>query len=176
VAREPIPALFKLELFEERILLNSLLFINDLDIRNGRGKILFLNTCAMQSTSVFGSHAAPILSMTGHPCYIASRESPNEKFEKLRSKRNFLIESEETAQNVCFVQTGFEHWSGHMGFHRGTFPPSTSISPANYHSSKPLHTHGDSNDIHFPGRWVGRDGPIPWPPRTPDIMPLDFFL
>jgi hypothetical protein len=23
---------------------------------------------------------------------------------------------------------------------------------------------------------VGRDGPIPWPPRSPDITPLDFFL
>jgi hypothetical protein len=25
-------------------------------------------------------------------------------------------------------------------------------------------------------RWVGRDGPIPWPQRSPDITPLDFFL
>jgi hypothetical protein len=23
---------------------------------------------------------------------------------------------------------------------------------------------------------VGRGGPIPWPPRSPDITPLDFFL
>jgi hypothetical protein len=30
--------------------------------------------------------------------------------------------------------------------------------------------------MHFPGRWVGRDGPIPWRPRSPDITPLDFFL
>ena len=28
----------------------------------------------------------------------------------------------------------------------------------------------------FPDRWIGRDGPIPWPPRSPDITPLDFFL
>ena len=28
----------------------------------------------------------------------------------------------------------------------------------------------------FPERWIGRDGPIPWPPRFPDITPLDFFL
>ena len=28
----------------------------------------------------------------------------------------------------------------------------------------------------FPNRWIGRDGPIPWPPRSPDITPLDFFL
>jgi hypothetical protein len=28
----------------------------------------------------------------------------------------------------------------------------------------------------FPGRWIGRDSPMPWPPRSPDITPLDFFL
>ena len=28
----------------------------------------------------------------------------------------------------------------------------------------------------FPGRWIGRDGPTPWPPRSPDITPLDFFF
>ena len=25
-------------------------------------------------------------------------------------------------------------------------------------------------------RWIRRDGPTPWPPRSPDITPLDFFL
>ena len=28
----------------------------------------------------------------------------------------------------------------------------------------------------IPDRWVGRDGPIPRPPRSPDITPLNFFL
>jgi len=28
----------------------------------------------------------------------------------------------------------------------------------------------------FPNRWIGKDGPTPWPPRSPDITPLDFFL
>ena len=27
----------------------------------------------------------------------------------------------------------------------------------------------------FPDRWIGRDGPITWPPRSPDITSLDFF-
>ena len=27
----------------------------------------------------------------------------------------------------------------------------------------------------FPDRWIGRDGPILWPPHFPDITPLDFF-
>jgi len=25
-------------------------------------------------------------------------------------------------------------------------------------------------------RWIGRDGPTPWPSRSPDITPLDFLL
>ena len=29
---------------------------------------------------------------------------------------------------------------------------------------------------HFPNRWIGRDGPIPWPARSPDVTPLDFFF
>lgn len=31
-------------------------------------------------------------------------------------------------------------------------------------------------DGHFPGRWIGRRGPIEWPPRSPDLTPLDFFV
>jgi transposase len=28
----------------------------------------------------------------------------------------------------------------------------------------------------FPERWIGRRGSIEWPPRSPDLNPLDFFL
>jgi transposase len=28
----------------------------------------------------------------------------------------------------------------------------------------------------FPEKWIGRGGPIEWPPRSPDLNPLDFFL
>lgn len=28
----------------------------------------------------------------------------------------------------------------------------------------------------FPNRWIGRNGPIPWAARSPDISPNDFFL
>jgi len=31
-------------------------------------------------------------------------------------------------------------------------------------------------DAHFPERWIGRDGPIIWPPRSPDLNVLDFFV
>ena len=28
----------------------------------------------------------------------------------------------------------------------------------------------------FGQRWMGRGGPIPWPPRSPDLTPIDYFL
>lgn len=28
----------------------------------------------------------------------------------------------------------------------------------------------------FPERWIGRRGAIEWPPRSPDLSPLDFFF
>ena len=31
-------------------------------------------------------------------------------------------------------------------------------------------------DDHFPNRWIGRGGPVAWPPRSPDLTPLDFFI
>jgi len=31
-------------------------------------------------------------------------------------------------------------------------------------------------NVTFPNRWTGRDGPTLWPPRSPDITSLDFFL
>jgi len=31
-------------------------------------------------------------------------------------------------------------------------------------------------DATFSNRWIGRDGLTPWPPRSPDITPLYFFL
>jgi len=31
-------------------------------------------------------------------------------------------------------------------------------------------------DVTFPNRWIGRARLTPWPPRSPDITRLDFFL
>ena len=31
-------------------------------------------------------------------------------------------------------------------------------------------------DKTFPARWIGWGGPPAWPPRSPDMTPLDFFL
>jgi hypothetical protein len=40
----------------------------------------------------------------------------------------------------------------------------------------PPHFHRDVTtflDETFPGRWIGRGGPTAWPPRSPDLTPLD---
>jgi hypothetical protein len=29
---------------------------------------------------------------------------------------------------------------------------------------------------HFPGKWIGRNGPLARPPRSPDLNPIDFYL
>lgn len=31
-------------------------------------------------------------------------------------------------------------------------------------------------DNAYPARWIGRAGPVPWPARSPDLNPLDFYL
>ena len=31
-------------------------------------------------------------------------------------------------------------------------------------------------DITFGERWIGRGGPVPWPPRSPDLTPMDFWF
>ena len=31
-------------------------------------------------------------------------------------------------------------------------------------------------NIMYPGRWIGRGGPINWPTRSPDLSCLEFFL
>jgi transposase len=33
----------------------------------------------------------------------------------------------------------------------------------------------DHLNLVFPGRWIGRCGPVAWPARSPDLSPLDYF-
>ncbi|KAJ4426971.1 hypothetical protein ANN_26770 [Periplaneta americana] len=47
------------------------------------------------------------------------------------------------------------------------------------HDGAPSHFSGTARrylDRRFPDRWIGRGGPIVWPPRSPDLNPLDFHL
>lgn len=41
------------------------------------------------------------------------------------------------------------------------------------HSSGPVVNWLNENYL---DRWIGRGGPVPWPARSPDLTPLDYFL
>jgi hypothetical protein len=34
----------------------------------------------------------------------------------------------------------------------------------------------DALHMRFPGQCIQQEGLVPWPPRSPDLMPLTFFL
>lgn len=47
------------------------------------------------------------------------------------------------------------------------------------HDGAPAHFSRNVRDylnLTFQGNWIGRGGPIPWPPRSPDLNPCDFYL
>jgi len=48
--------------------------------------------------------------------------------------------------------------------------------PTRWCTSTPGFRFNQLLDVTFPNRWIGRDGPTPWPPRPPDITPIDFFI
>lgn len=65
-------------------------------------------------------------------------------------------------QNMVGPQLNEMGWP-HYFMHDGA-PP---------HITNPVRNWLDQN---FPNQWIGRFGPIPWAPRSPDLNPLDFFL
>lgn len=44
-------------------------------------------------------------------------------------------------------------------------------APSHFHTN--VRQHITEN---FPARWIGRLGPVAWPPRSPDLTPMDYFL
>lgn len=47
------------------------------------------------------------------------------------------------------------------------------------HDGAPAHFAAEVRNYlneYFRNRWIGRGGPVPWPPRSPDLTPLDFSL
>jgi hypothetical protein len=47
-----------------------------------------------------------------------------------------------------------------------------------HYSATPLFAHRVRSwiDNYFLDRWIGREGPITWPPPSPNLTPLDFYL
>ena len=47
------------------------------------------------------------------------------------------------------------------------------------HDGAPAHYYAGARhflDAQFTNRWIGRNGPVAWPARSPDMNPLDFFF
>ena len=63
-----------------------------------------------------------------------------------------------------YVTPQLEEFQPHILFQQDGAPPHWGLKVREFLDKK------------FPARWIGRGGPIPWPPRSPDITPLDFFL
>ena len=81
----------------------------------------------------------------------------------------FFAEKSITAQiylNVLteYVSLQLEQYQPQVIFQRGSAPPHWG------------HEVCQCLNETFPDRWIGCDGPIPWPPRSSDITPLDFLL
>jgi hypothetical protein len=58
-------------------------------------------------------------------------------------------------------------------------PLATRMAMAYQHDGCPAHYYRGVRqwmDNHYPERWTGRGGPIPWPARSPDLTPCDFYI
>lgn len=73
--------------------------------------------------------------------------------------RNFLENDLPTLLDDVPLETRRDLWFMHDG------------APAHF-----SHVARDYLNNTFPNRWIGRGGPIAWPPRSPDCTPIDFFL
>lgn len=48
---------------------------------------------------------------------------------------------------------------------------------AMWHDGAPAHCSSEARawlDLNFPGQWIGRNGPVQWPARSPDLNSSDF--
>ena len=72
---------------------------------------------------------------------------------------NFL----QTDLPALLEEVPFDHRAGMIYQHDGA-PP---------HFFRPVREYLDEV---FPNRWIGRNGPVRWPARSPDLNPLDFFF
>jgi hypothetical protein len=67
-------------------------------------------------------------------------------------------------QKFIIPQLNEDDQEGRILFLKGGVPPQYLGEVPEYLSTR------------FPGRWIGGAAPIAWPPCSPDLTPLDFFL
>ncbi|GFG35592.1 hypothetical protein Cfor_00314, partial [Coptotermes formosanus] len=67
-------------------------------------------------------------------------------------------------EQFLFPQFGENDHEGRMHFRQDGAPP---------HYNRDIR---NCLNTRFPGQWIGRAAPTPWPPCSPDLTALDFFL
>ena len=79
------------------------------------------------------------------------------------------------AREKCGLPSGSTHcmWSAELACFSSIQP--ASVVSALVTGSYSRHMKDYLNET-FRNRWLGRGGPVPWPPRSSDLTPLDFFL
>ena len=64
---------------------------------------------------------------------------------------------------VEIIENDDQYMENHLIFQQDGAPPHFELIVRQY------------LDQTFPGQWIGRRGSIEWPPRSPDLSPLDFL-
>lgn len=84
------------------------------------------------------------------PCFFEGTVNGNSYLTMLKTEMWPAVQHEATRRRLFFMQDGAPpHWAREV---RSWL------------------------DMKFPERWIGRGGPVDWPPRSPDLTPCDFFL
>ena len=141
----------------------------------------FLKRVCFSDESTF--HVSGLINR--HNSRIWGSQNPHETYELERDSRKlnvwcgimhdkiigpfFLAEKSITAQIYLdllteYVSPQLEQYQLQVVFQQDGAPPLWGLQVRQF-----------LNDT-FPDKWIGRDSPILWPPRSPDITPLDFFL
>lgn len=147
--------------------------------RNFLGKILFTDEATFHRDGFFNSKNT----------VIWQRENPHATIQRNRQKRfsvnvwagikdRFIIGPYILPQTL----TGNTYYQ----FLRETLPNLMEDIPLSHfqgiwyqHDGCPAHTVRTVReylDTKYPYRWIGRLGPVAWPPRSPDLTPLDYYF
>lgn len=123
-----------------------------------------------------------------HNCRIWGDENPHELYEHERDSPKVSVwcgMSRNRIYGPFFFDERTVNGVSYLNMLRNFFVPQLQQVPglirrANFQQDgAPPHFALDVRaylDQTFPDRWIGRAGPLAWPPRSPDLNPLDFYL
>ncbi|KAJ4444604.1 hypothetical protein ANN_06400 [Periplaneta americana] len=113
-------------------------------------------------------------------CSGPQLEGPEFEYSELKTSHRHLIDLRTRSQTPGVLRMSSEHAT--IRFRRDSKSGTPLINRQHIHflhDGAPAHFSRTARrylDRRFPDRWIGRGGPIAWPPRSPDLNPLDFYL